>query len=268
MGTIIFNGISSKDLNIVIQTSPEYTYPQKDYETIHIQGRTGDLQIDLKSYQNVERSYYIAQIFRPNTNFVHNVEKIVSWLHSASGYARLEDSYDPDVFRLASYKESGSLANLLDEATSAQIRFDCKPQRYLKIGEIASTVTGSISEGTMTALWVNLPNPTDQIAKPLIQMTSNYNFQIQVINSEEQPAASATPEQRVIVAGAVDDVTLDADLEDCYKGTTSYNNIITVEGGFLELKPGNNWVRIIPYATPTVQSPTATISIKPRWWKL
>ena len=51
------------------------------------------------------------------------------------GYHRLEDSDDPEVYRLAMFRSKGSLQNYYDKATILNVTFECKPQRYLKIGE-------------------------------------------------------------------------------------------------------------------------------------
>ena len=60
MGVIIFNGRSSKDRGIEVWSPPNYQVPQKDYDTIHIPGRDGDLLIDKESYKNVSRSYTVS----------------------------------------------------------------------------------------------------------------------------------------------------------------------------------------------------------------
>ena len=55
MGIVIFNGISSKDLHIQVQTEPDYDFPEKDYNVTHVPGRNGDIVIDQGSWQNVSR---------------------------------------------------------------------------------------------------------------------------------------------------------------------------------------------------------------------
>lgn len=135
MGNVKFGGISTRDLDLVIQSPPAYNFPEKDVEIQHVPGRNGDIVIDKNCYKNVDRSYSVAAVFKSGTDFISNSEKIIQWLTSKSGYQRLEDSYDPDVYRLAEFKNDGSLVNYYDEATAINITFNCKPQRYLKIGE-------------------------------------------------------------------------------------------------------------------------------------
>jgi len=167
MGNMKFRGLDTKDLGLIIQYKPEYTYPTKDVTTEHIPGRNGDLHIDNKSWQNVERSYSIVSVFRPGTDFVQNAEKLVKWLTEESGYFRLEDSYDPDVFRMAAFKQSGgSLPNLYDEATVLNVTFDCKPQRYLKEGEKLITFDSPVAF---------LENPTGFEALPDLRINGISN---------------------------------------------------------------------------------------------
>ena len=72
MGNLKFGDIYTKDLDLIIQAPPVYNFPAKDVTIEHIPGRNGDLIIDNKCWQNVERTYSIASVFRPGTNFINN----------------------------------------------------------------------------------------------------------------------------------------------------------------------------------------------------
>ena len=144
MGKFNFNGQSSEDFGLVIQTPPTYIYPERDLTNNHIPGRNGDIVIDNKCFKNVERSYQIAKGFKKGTTYYENFQSILDWLNSANGsYARLEDSYDSDIYRLASFQFGGAITNYFDEAGATEIKFNCKPQRYLKSGENTITYAGA-----------------------------------------------------------------------------------------------------------------------------
>lgn len=168
MGNMKFNGLSTKDLDLIIQFKPDYNFPQKDITTEHIPGRNGDLYIDNKSWQNVERSYSLVSVFRPGTDFVSNSEKMIKWLTKESGYFRLEDDYDPHVYRMAAFKpSSGSLPNLYDKVTVLNVTFDCKPQRYFKSGEKKIDFTNSLALLENPSGYPALPDITiDGISNP------------------------------------------------------------------------------------------------------
>ena len=57
MGTMIFNGFSTVDAGVVIQTPPVYEFPSRRSEVIQIQGKNGDIVIDKNSFNNVNREY-------------------------------------------------------------------------------------------------------------------------------------------------------------------------------------------------------------------
>lgn len=109
----------------------------------HIPGRNGDVYIDKGSYQNTTRSYDIA-VGDSDRSFISMANMVSEWLHSASGYSRLEDSYEPEYYRMAVYKEENNIQNILDHAGRTTIQFDCKPQRFLKLGDIEIYVTTEI----------------------------------------------------------------------------------------------------------------------------
>lgn len=136
MGIVIFDGRSSKNYGIQVEHPPGYQTPARDYEMVHIPGRNGDLLIDNGSYQNVSREYEIA-VGSEDGDFTEMANRIAEWLHSAPGYARLEDSYEPGYYRMAACSEGITVENLEQHAGRAKAVFNCKPQRFLKSGEEA-----------------------------------------------------------------------------------------------------------------------------------
>lgn len=134
MGTLIFNGVSSRDLGIEVEHLLDYPVPERDTSKVHIPGRNGDLMIDRGSFKNINRSYQVSFPFnREDQSLI--MSKITNWLHSSVGYARLEDTYDPECYRMASYSKATTIQNLFNQAGRFTIEFDCKPQRFLKLGE-------------------------------------------------------------------------------------------------------------------------------------
>lgn len=208
MGILKFGKISTKDLDLVIQAPPAYNFPEKDLSREHIPGRNGDLIVDNNCWKNVERSYSIVSKFRPSTDFIENAERLVKWLTETEGYQRLEDSYDPDVYRMAEFSNSGSLVNYYDEATVLNITFNCKPQRYLKEGEIPVQYSGS------EAL---LENPTGYIALPKITFnnlsTSSDEVLLVTVTNLEENKVTSTITLSKLPSG---DLTLDSELQTVY----------------------------------------------------
>lgn len=241
MGSIIFNGISSEALGIVVQTPPDYKTPERDYDITEVPGRNGDIVIDKGSYRNVDRTYNIAMGAIDGV-FVDYASTMSDWLHSCSGYARLEDSYEADYYRLAMFHDELEYTNVWTYAATAKITFDCKPQRFLKSGETAVSLS---SGGTLT-------NPTGFTALPLITLTMNKN---------EDGVVKVNGYTVGISASSYTTVILDSALQDAYYGTANLNSLITLNSGeFPKLGAGSN--------TVTFSGGVSAVSITPNWWRL
>lgn len=231
MGNISFNGISAKDLGYVVQTSPVQNFPAKDVATQHVYGRNGDLVIDKGSYTNVEREYSLGIPFLCGASFTATTSNLVNWLHSTSGYARLEDTYDPEVYRLAKFSDAGSFTNLCDAATTFKLKFDCKPQRYLKSGEKEIKMEGTSSVIRNNYLYES---------KPLITIEGLNHFSkydvlmLETSNGNKTDAIS-------IYSSDINSITIDSELQSAYSGNKDINDKIGLNGhDFPTLKTGEN----------------------------
>ena len=234
MGVIIFNNKSSADCRIQVAHPPGYAYPERDYTITHIPGRNGDIIQDNGCYKNVERTYEVS-FDVPNEDFATYANSVSAWLHSTTGYARLEDSYEPNYYRMATYQESNIFENLYNQAGTATIVFECKPQRFLKTGDNTITIQNSLT----------IMNPTGFEAYPLFKVTGTSG--VLTVNGNS------------ISLSSIDDfVMLDCELQDAYKENINKNH--TISGTFPVLKPGSNTIRW----TGSISS----VTMKPRWWTI
>lgn len=237
MGIIIFNGISSMDYGIQVETRPDYETPEKDYDVIHVPGKNGDVVVDMGSYRNVGRAYNIV-IGSLEREFTPMANDISEWLHSTSGYARLEDSYEPDYYRLAIFKDSGVINNIYGRAGRTSISFDCKPQRFLKVGDQTINVQNGES----------LINPTGFQALPIITIKGSgsglliigdYSISISSIDSE---------------------IIINSEVQDVYKGLVNKNSSVSLANGFPKLIAGSNNVLFSGGVT--------SVEVIPKWWTI
>lgn len=238
MGVITFNGLSSKDFGIEVELFPTYQTPRKIYDVIHIPGRNGDLHIDTGAYENVNRTYEIA-IGSYDGDYTEMANKVSEWLHSASGYSRLEDSYEPGYYRLAVYEEEMELSNIYNHGGRTYINFNCKPQRFLKLGDrpIKFTAAG------------NLRNPTRFESLPIITIKGTGSGVLRV-------------DDYTITISSIDSyLTIDSELQDAYKGAVNKNSSISsLSNGFPILKPG---LTEISYSGGITE-----VEVIPKWWTL
>ena len=234
MGVIIFNNKSSADCRIQVAHPPGYAYPERDYTITHIPGRNGDIIQDNGCYKNVERTYEVS-FDVPNEDFATYANAVSAWLHSTTGYARLEDSYEPNYYRMAIYQESNIFENLYNQAGTATIVFECKPQRFLKTGDNTITIQNSLT----------IMNPTGFEAYPLFKVTGTSG--VLTVNGNS------------ITFSSIDDfVMLDCELQDAYKENINKNS--TISGTFPVLKTGSN--------TISWTGDISSVTMKPRWWTI
>lgn len=237
MGFIIFNGVSSKDYHIQVEHPPGYDTPERDYEVVHVPGRNGDVVIDKGSYQNVNRSYEIA-IGSEERFFPEMANDISEWLHSASGYARLEDSYEPEYYRMAMYKEETEIENILFHAGRVTVKFNCKPQRYLKTGDRKIKITGKKT----------LKNPTRHPATPIITIYGTGEGLLNVGGYV------------VKVTDIKDQIIVNSEIMDCYNGTTNRNGDVVLGQGYPKLLKGQSEISFSGGIT--------SVEVIPKWWTL
>lgn len=237
MGIVIFNGISSQDFHIQVEHPPGYEFPERDYDLVHVPGRNGDIVLDKGSYKNVEREYEIA-VAAINESFATAANRISEWLHSASTYARLEDSYEPEYYRMALYSENNLVSNILQHAGRTTVLFNCKPQRYLKQGEkpVIFKSTGK------------LRNPTYFNALPIITVKGNGSGVLQVGN------------YIVNISSIEGSLIIDSEIQDAYNGTQNQNQYVTLNNGFPQLVSGESQISFTGGIT--------SVEVIPNWWTL
>jgi phage-related protein len=244
MGVVTFNGKSTKQLGLIVQFIPSYTFPEREYQTVNIPGRNGDLVLDKGSFRNTERTYSFAKIFQNGENFIEQANKIVAWLHSAKGYAVLKDTYEPDYYRLALYRSGGEMSNFYDVATLIDVTFECKPQRYLIEGDEPISITTNKQK---------IPSKTAYDANPIITFTVQAN-----------KTATITISGCSITVGEFDAktvVTVDCENKECYSGTTLYNRKLKLLNNKFPVLPGNQEA-VVEFEN------ASNITIRPRWWTL
>ncbi len=252
MGIVSFNGVTTEDLDLIVQTPPVHAFSEKDSESYHVPGKNGDVIIDSGSYKNVERTYNIAAILKPNGgNFTQVARKITSWLMSAKGYARLEDTYEPRFFRYAMYRKGNEMLNYYDQATTLNVTFECKPQRYLKDGDVFIELYNDIENAMI--------NPFNFVANPILQVSCLQDATISFCKKDNND--DFVELYKITITEAVNNLIIDTELQDCYTESGYKNDIVVLKDKqFPKLEVGTIYV--------IIDSNVTSAKIKPRWWTL
>lgn len=142
---IKFAGIRSDEMNLIIEHYPSKEFPERSYEVIEVPGRDGDIVIDNGNFKNYRQTYsvFIDANDPDEATYQRVSSKIAEWLLSNPGYQRLEDSYDPEFYRMAYYSGGSNFSNFFNIYGRGSIEFTCAPRRFYKSGEDFINVTSS-----------------------------------------------------------------------------------------------------------------------------
>lgn len=232
INSIFYDNKSLADFGLYISGHGTFNAPARRVSYVSVPGRNGNLTLDEGAYENIEVTYvsYIPEGMKLNTEGLRN------FLMTKAGYRRLEDTYHPDEYRLGRYVQGLEVEpSQMHVAATFSLVFDCKPQRFLKEGELAIEVTnGSI-----------LFNPEDMTALPLIRAYGAGTFNINGYAGTIGSGAAYTD--------------IDCESQEAYMGTVSRNSDLTLVNGFPKLTPGDNNITFSGFSK---------VEITPRWWRL
>lgn len=228
---LIFNGISSADYGISVDCAGTFAIPESRVETEVIPGRNGEfITRDEGLFENVKLQYtgHIEKGFRAR------YQEYMAAIASSRGYNRLEDSAHPDAYRMGYFaSEVIPKTGVFNESGKFQLTFNCRPERWLKSGEIARIFT---SNGRIV-------NPTPFKARPIIRAYGS--------------GTVAIAGKSISVSASNGYTDLYCEEEDARKGTENRN--LYVSGAYPVLPPGENEVRISGFSK---------VEIIPRWWTI
>ena len=142
VNSITFGNINSADYGICISGEGVFDAPKRAVEMVNIPGRNGALAIDQGYYENIVVTYPAHNYEPEMSDFKERLSDFRNALASQIGYQRLSDTFHPNEYRMAVFDE-GLDINPIKYNTASQfdIKFDCKPQRFLTSGETEETVS-------------------------------------------------------------------------------------------------------------------------------
>lgn len=280
MGKIIFDGKSSDNYGIVVEVLPDYSSAEKNVEFIDVPGRNGQIAIDNGTYKTVERKYNIACGKDAPNEFKSSAKAISQWLNRGIGFCRLEDSYEPEIYRMAAYAGPTDISNIYGMAGRAEITFTCQPERYLKSGEIPIKLETSSMENDMSII---VKNSTEYISKPLINIfvehidatdEENCIITITIVESERLQLKIPKKVQDSDVLSSGDIITIDCDSCAIYlthevsSGGISITNLEqyvddSIDESFpIEFNPGETKLKLL------AENISCYAEVLPRWWMI
>ena len=161
-GLIVFGGEASSDFGMVVARAPSFERPERKATVYKVPGRNGAIVFQQDAWEDVTRSYEVWLADNGEKDLAEAVDAFEAWLNSLTGYQRLEDNFEPEVFRLAYFNGGVNISNEMMQAGKATLSFTCRPERFYKSGENAIAVTNGSK----------IYNPTRFTSKPLIHIVA------------------------------------------------------------------------------------------------
>lgn len=235
MNYLTFAGKSTHEFGIMISGEGTYNSPERNVEKEEVPGRNGDLLFDRGNFKNLEVVYpAFIKIGMPR-----KAQDFLNYAASLIGYQRLEDTYHPEEYRMGRFLSKVEIEPIGYKNRSGQfeISFDCKPQRFLKSGEvpIEFTANGSIL------------NPTLFSAKPLLRIYGTGAGTVGVGS------------ETITISSINSYVDIDCEIMDAYKGATNCNQNVSFTDDIV-LHPGEVGIAKTGNITKVV--------VTPRWYRI
>lgn len=233
---LTFAGRTSYDFGVHISGEALSVAPKKRYSEETIPGRNGSLLIDEDCFENITIKYPSGIIDDMPSRF----SDFINFLGSKKGYQRLEDSYNPEEYRLAYYTGAteAKAEDYMNRVGSFDLEFYCKPQKFLKSGEkeILFAENGLIF------------NKTNFFAKPKIMIVGSGSGTVSIGSYV------------LSVSNLYEYMDVDCELMDATKGTLNMNPNISFNNDIFGIEPGENNV--------SFSGGISSIVITPRWFKI
>lgn len=236
-GHFVYDGKSSENFGICIEETPSLDRPERKYNVYKVPGRNGDIIEMTDAWENVDKTY---EVWAANDYFrevAQDFTAISEWLFKTKGYTRLEDDFEPNVYRLAYFVGPLDVENLLNMYGRTKITFKCRPERFYKSGERMIEVTNGGS----------IHNPTGFTSKPLIKVTGSGNCTITIGSNTMN------------ISGLSDYIFIDCDSMEAYRQAAENKNRM-ISGHFPTIDPGYQQVRTTGSVTK--------VEVIPRWYTI
>lgn len=242
-GVITYDGVASTDYGIVVSEAPVFERPNRKQTIIQVPGRNGSVIFPEDAWEDVVRSYnvWLSENVTEDSGgdksgyLVEYVDAFEAFLNSKKGYVRLEDNFEPDIYRLAYYSGGDSFSNEMTQYGRATLRFTCRPERFLKSGETPISVTNGAT----------LTNPTRFASKPIIHIeASNETISVSIGG-------------KTITAEVTDYINIDCERMNAYRLPVENKND-KISGSFPTIPSGSNTIGITGTYTK--------VEITPQWY--
>lgn len=243
---LIFDDKNTMDFGVYLYSSSTLNASRRDAEGEVVVGKNGEVIRDNGRLENVPLTY--TGLIRED--MVSNLRGLKGFMLSRVGYCRLQDSFNPEEYRLAKFEEGFEVTHdRLFNMAKFDMVFNCRPERWLLEGEQDVSISSSNTV---------LLNPTYFDAKPFFTVTGNGT--ITVSNDDTT--------YTMVLAGTSGQYFIDCEYMDCYGVSNgeyvNLNSKITLSD---TLGDYPHFPVLAGDKESTIRATGFTsVSMRPRWW--
>jgi predicted phage tail component-like protein len=265
MNYCIYNGVNSNTiLGLLICELPPITRPRMRYEAIEIDGRDGNIADELgysafikemiigiygNYSNNTESNRNKTNLNRNLNNF--DIDAISKYL---SGSGKITFSNEPDKYYNVNFLDQIDFERLVKFRT-AKVKMMAQPFKFLKDEPVVDVTTDSDSQTkdnlndktSLTSIIVT--NQGLEKSKPLMTLYGTEIVEVLInglsifrLDFGTEPNNSDNPDNSNKSSNFNEYLTVDSEIEDCYKDTTPNLKNRSMTGVFPILDPGENQI--------------------------
>lgn len=161
LSSFTYNGHSSEEFGIRIEKKPVLNRSARKFQSASVPGRNGNIYQLEDAWSEVIQPYEIFAGEKEEGAAVPSFTAIMEWLNSAAGYTKLQDTYDPDHYRMAVFVDSTNISSAWHDFGRATINFRCRPEHYIAQDPL------EVENGDI------ITNETNHVALPIITIKGN-----------------------------------------------------------------------------------------------
>lgn len=229
-GLIVYDGEASSDYGMVIAEAPSFDSPERKQAVYNVPGKNGAIIIPQDAWEDVPKSYRVW-LANDREDLATKVRAFQGMLNSKKGYLRLEDNFEPEIYRLAYISGGNEFSNEMTAYGEATLKFICRAEKFFKAGGLPVAVTNGDE----------IYNPTRYTAKPLIHIEGSGTVTVSIGGN-------------TISATLSDYINIDCESMNAFR-LAAENKNTDISGSFPLLEPGANTVGITGTTTLVTVTP-------------
>lgn len=211
---IFYNGEFSKDVGLSVISRPTIPVPEREYDTIKVEGRDGELHRDKKTYKDIEIPISFNFVSKTPDVWAQDLRKVKKWLYSGKDN-RLILSDDPEYYYKVKKAVMSDTERTAKRKGKFEIVFTCESYMYRVDGQDEKEIGKYLYNPYMKS-------------QPVYKIYGNGEITLEVNGNQ-------------VTAEVTEQLNIDTKLEICYNAANEISNAaLTGKYEGLYLQEGDN----------------------------